>query len=93
MMLADGDDVHGPIGVVRNPGLPVDSRNMKHDVDATRRRRERGPIPQVARHQLDAGGTERVGAAGVAHERAHGVTAPDQLVRKMSAGETGRSGD
>jgi hypothetical protein len=66
---------------------------MKHHINPTHGGQQRGSFPQVTDDQLNASGSEALGAPLIAHQGAHHMPASDQLVRQVTAGEAGRPGD
>ena len=84
--------VHAAVLGLRDPDL-VDGRAVDHRVAALEARLERGPVGEVADHQLAAEGLEPATALGVADQGPDLVAALAQGARHASADESGPAGE
>jgi hypothetical protein len=84
--------VNRAVRLVAKAGLPVDRRNVIHDLDPFGRTPQRIGIADVALGYFESNGIgERTTLA--AHEHSNVVTRRRQIPGEVSAGEPGRTGD
>jgi hypothetical protein len=71
--------------------LPVHRRDVINDVDVACGPLERRSVAEIADDEIDAVGAEQLRPDLVPHERAHGISTPDERTREMTACKAGRA--
>src|SRR5262249_32812917 len=80
------------IRVVRNARLPVDGRNVVHDVHAVHGGANRSRVADVAEREVHAGLGKPRGATLVTHEGADPMTPGREPAREVAAGKARGAG-
>jgi hypothetical protein len=91
--IAHRSRVDGAIGRSRKSRLPVDRRDVIHDLDVLGRAIQRGTIVKIADRRLDAAAYESLCLRRRPHERAHVVTTLCKHARQMAAREAAGAGN